>query len=82
MEEFSELNNLNEVSIFKIFKIFLILLKFNFSFSLKKKKYVIFDNTSVDEFSNLFSDQDVFVLIIDLIILKNLSLEKNNLFFN
>ena len=60
----------------------MILLRFNVFFFFKKKKYVIFDNTSVDEFSNLFSDQDVYLfLTIDLIILENLSFEKKILFF-
>ena len=66
---------------FKIFKILLILLKFNFSFSLKRKKYVIFDNTSVDEFSNLFSDQDVFVLNNRLDNIKKIYLSKKIIFF-
>ena len=66
---------------FKIFKILLILLRFNFSFSLKRKKYVIFDNTSVDEFSNLFSDQDVFVLNNRLDNIKKIYLSKKIIFF-
>lgn len=66
---------------FKILKIFLILLRFNVSFSLKRKKYVIFDNTSVDEFSNLFSDQDVFILNNRLNNIKKIYLSKKILFF-
>jgi surface carbohydrate biosynthesis protein len=46
----------------KVKDFFFVLLKCKISLTLKKKKYVIFDKTSSEEFCNLFNLQDVFIL--------------------